>query len=818
MLDKMKTIFEELHATKLQYNDKDQYYKALLGFILSSNHSKLYDFEPEIFKKFKSELTDTLKYVLDKSPDSVDVIAKLSTLLVSLDQENIRFTVDAGIVDRLGKELVGRHETAVSELVKNGYDADAKIVSLKFIDAGTRGGTLVIEDDGEGMDRNKLINGFMRLSSSDKLHHPTSMTYHRRKAGRKGIGRFATQRLGNKLTILTQTTSSDTAIQLTINWDQFSTDTDLGSITNKIALVNKEREHGTTLTIEGLREGWTDAAINKVYKYISDLLQPFPLSQESSALNIDPGFKVKCSRIENGREIVIANEDITFFEHALAEIEGYVDHEGYGYFSIASKKLGIKEEIQLCEKSGAAELFEVLRNVHIKAYYYIHESGLIPKNLMSLIRENLKHHGGIRLYRNGFRVPPYGDTYNDWLGLDASVRRRVILAPHGNTNFFGFIEVLDEHGDMFEEQSSREGLLQNQAFEELQSFAYNVIISSVLKVAESRMRKSWTSQKGWEQKSTKEKIEEAVEELEKLIGEKDHDSDESQNKKSSQDDQRHKEDESERLKDAFSKFKQAKEENDKVIEEKIIELISEISMLRVLAGLGLTIGEFVHEIKFYQAALHSDADALIDYLIDSDEYETAKRLKFNLESLKTYTAYFDKAISQNVQRELENIELRDVVRPFSDNIKKDADASAIVIEGPNFEGFNLYTCPMHKSEWISILFNLYTNAKKAIKKANSAGKIAIDCGKTDDTVYLKFSDNGIGIPEDKKERIFDAFYTTSTAHGKVADDLDELRGTGLGLKIVRDIISGYGGSINVAMPKEGFVTTIQIEVPKKKEK
>jgi hypothetical protein len=55
------------------------------------------------------------------------------------------------------------------------------------------------------MTRDQLINGFMRLSSSDKIHNPISDKYKRTRAGRKGIGRFATQRLGSKLTIITHT-------------------------------------------------------------------------------------------------------------------------------------------------------------------------------------------------------------------------------------------------------------------------------------------------------------------------------------------------------------------------------------------------------------------------------------------------------------------------------------------------------------------------------------------------------------------------------------------------------------------------------------
>ena len=128
------------------------------------------------------------------------------------ESDNIReigFTVDAGLIQRLGYELVGRAETAVSELIKNSYDADATIVDVDFIDTALQGGSLVISDDGLGMTEEQLINGFMRISSTDKLHNPTSLRFNRTKAGRKGIGRFAAQRLGEELVIVTQTKTSE---------------------------------------------------------------------------------------------------------------------------------------------------------------------------------------------------------------------------------------------------------------------------------------------------------------------------------------------------------------------------------------------------------------------------------------------------------------------------------------------------------------------------------------------------------------------------------------------------------------------------------
>lgn len=205
-----------------------------------------------------------------------------------------------------------------------------------------------------------------------------------------------------------------------------------------------------------------------------------------------------------------------------------------------------------------------------------------------------------------------------------------------------------------------------------------------------------------------------------------------------------------------------------------------------------------------------------------DQYELLKRaliLDDNFVNFSSYISYFNNVISLNIVKELKPLELRQVVRPFVQSMYLDADKSGIKILDPLFYGYNLYTCPMHPSEWSSIFFNLYTNSKKAIKRTSNDGKILIECGVSEKFVYVEFSDNGDGIPKENEEKIFQEFFTTTSA--KSLDDVlespDEIVGTGLGLKIVKDIITSYRGNIMVVSPKADFVTCIRIEIPKAKE-
>ena len=197
--------------------------------------------------KTEEQIKEQLSKLLKESNIDYGKILALSNELSKFDKDNIRFSVDAGVIDRLGNELVARQETAVSELIKNSFDADATDVKLTFINSSIVGGTLIIEDNGVGMSIEQLINGFMRISSTDKVRNPYSELYHRKRAGQKGIGRFAVQRLGRKLTIITKTHNLEEVSCLTIDWDNYVGDKNLTDITNPIKKIECDGVSGTKL-------------------------------------------------------------------------------------------------------------------------------------------------------------------------------------------------------------------------------------------------------------------------------------------------------------------------------------------------------------------------------------------------------------------------------------------------------------------------------------------------------------------------------------------------------------------------------------------
>ncbi len=94
------------------------------------------------------ELRQRLKSALDETPLNFSRILELSNALSLLDRDFVRFTVDASHLNRIGQELVAKKETALAEIVKNAYDADATAVDLTFADAAKNaGGKLEVWDN-----------------------------------------------------------------------------------------------------------------------------------------------------------------------------------------------------------------------------------------------------------------------------------------------------------------------------------------------------------------------------------------------------------------------------------------------------------------------------------------------------------------------------------------------------------------------------------------------------------------------------------------------------------------------------------------------
>lgn len=760
--------------------------------------------------KLKSELEEELK----KEPLCFDKVHALSLQIVSLDKENVRFAVDAKHIHRLGYELVGKQETALSELIKNAYDADATEVRIDFKDYDEPGGTLVISDDGHGMTEEVIRNAWMRLSTNDKEESPISPKYGRSRAGRKGIGRFAVERLGKRLVLETKVSGKDYGIRVKFNWDEdFYHGRDLTQISYQIERFPKpESESGTSLIIEDLRDKWSHKFFERVWKSVLLLQPPFETPKPFRDKNYkrenykaDPGFKVYINGRLGDEVLEELSLEKTFIEQRLAEIKGKIDSDGNGHFYLNSGKLDLKDEQKSEDK------FWLVGNLEFEASYFIYRSDLITGISLRQAEDMGYKYGGIRIYRDGFRILPYGEPHDDWLKLAYDTGRRNLLIPANNSNFFGHVELSSEKNSLFEETSGREGLIENEAYEELQKFVRTCLEWAALRIASARGRKQTAGQKGFvpeprkPSESTKELIEELKEEIEETA------------KETLQESPAKKE-----VTVGIEKLERIQAEQESFEQEvgrRQDEHIQYEAMLRILASLGISISVFSHEVR---GAVTGVNNALLDFrkVIRGEKTYDKELLsayidKFDdsLRRLHDISHYILTIISHSSAREKKPLALESIISSFTKEFRAYLNTRGISFDMDVSPPF-LRTAPMHRSEIDSVLFNFLTNAVKSMERANSKErKIKISAKKYGKYALLSFQDTGGGVPPEIADKIFDAFFTTSQYKG------DEIAGpgSGLGLKIVSDIAEANGGYVELAKPEEGYNCCFNFAVPIYKE-
>ena len=158
-------------------------------------------------------------------------------------ENEIRFDIDPHVVKQLGEQLVSDEVTALMELVKNSYDADASWVSVEINTNGKcdddnlkykdHKGYIIVEDDGFGMDKTTILKSWLIISYSNKreLKNKRELTKRgRAPLGEKGLGRLSTQRLANNCEIFTGKENQSFYTHVGFNWKDFDDKDKLGDV------------------------------------------------------------------------------------------------------------------------------------------------------------------------------------------------------------------------------------------------------------------------------------------------------------------------------------------------------------------------------------------------------------------------------------------------------------------------------------------------------------------------------------------------------------------------------------------------------------
>ncbi|MEO1054472.1 MAG: ATP-binding protein, partial [Bacteroidota bacterium] len=238
-----------------------------------------------------------------------------------------------------------------------------------------------------------------------------------------------------------------------------------------------------------------------------------------------------------------------------------------------------------------------------------------------------------------------------------------------------------------------------------------------------------------------------------------------------------------------------------------------------LASLGEVMASVAHEINNPVNFISSGVMAIrknLLALISSNKLEEAKEQKANSEIITDMNRLF-KNVDEGINRTTEIVrELQVFAHPDnkdygSVDLISSIDSTLMILKGKlkskkiqvvknindNIPTFNGYPGKMNQ-----VLMNLMTNAIDAVEKTDGNIQIDLDLDDQNSNIILKISDNGIGVPENKREQIFEPFYSTKTT-GK---------GTGLGLSISKKIVIEHQGDITVS-GKEGGGSVFTVRLP-----
>ena len=211
------------------------------------------------------------------------------------------FAVTARVAMQLGRESISNSIIAISELVKNAYDADAERVQIRFAGLESSQPLLVIEDDGNGMSQQQLRQRWMVIGTSNKLLLPRSSRKKRALTGEKGLGRLGLDRLSEQTVVRTFCAEEERGTELVIDWSKYEvSDQRLESIKHQLYSIPKDVEDpitksrrtfqkGTQLVLYGLKDLWTRAFLKDLKKELTLLVSPFATIDDFS-IDIESGM------------------------------------------------------------------------------------------------------------------------------------------------------------------------------------------------------------------------------------------------------------------------------------------------------------------------------------------------------------------------------------------------------------------------------------------------------------------------------------------------------------------------------------------------
>ncbi len=706
----------------------------------------------------------------------------------------IPFRLHPRVFAALGSDLVTNDFVAITELVKNSYDAFADRVDVRFRTDETHGETIEIQDNGLGMDRAAVENVWCVVATPYRADHPVSRkgSKTRRTAGEKGLGRLSMARLGSRLEMLTQA-KGQPCLTVEIEWTSLS---QASSLDHCLATVEEYdgpspfRHSGTLLRIYELQAEWNVERLEELHEHLSRLLSPFSGVEDFSIWLHPKDENVKPAKIESP----------DYLRNPKYRLSATVDASGtltckYEFRPIGARKAGRKATIKrdwndvrdAIRESGRSDtrsrIVKTLSKPNCGAFSLeirawdigtgdldeIVEHFEVKK---SLIRNAIRAHKGISIYRDGILVLPKTEGARDWLGLD--LRRVSELGTRLSTSqLIGYVSITAEANPRVKDTSDRERLAdcaEVAAFEEL-------IKASLLILEEQRIPDKLnqkTAERPLKQLFCHLSADGLLEEIRAVAGN---------------------DEPASATLPLVDKFNRALKETREEIERRFV-YYSRLATIGTLAQM------LVHEVRNKTTVIGSFLTAIAEKgEVSAPLRERLERAQSAVSSLDRLADTFAPLASRSFGRGRRSSVLEDRIAAALALRERDTDQLKVTVR---FASTGHTQVSVDPGELDAVLLNLIDNAiywLGQLKKGDRRLEIRVTPNRQGDRVKVGVHDSGPGIPEENAERVFWPGVTTKPG------------GIGMGLTVASEIVDAYDGKMVLVQPGELGGASFQFDLP-----
>jgi len=671
------------------------------------------------------------------------------------------FKPKARLLILLGEQLIRNEIISVVELIKNSYDADATKVDILFDKVTGKGGEIKIIDNGSGMSKDTVLNVWFEPGTEHRLKQrddgERTPKFKRIPLGEKGIGRFAAHKLGDVVELVTRAEKNEKETVVTVDWNKFSKNDYLENIklgwkTRKPELFDgckhdglKYEKHGTQITIRNIRKEWKEPMAENLFKKIHALNSPF--SELSD-------FKVNITSAEFSKLLEKIPDMGKVLEKAIYSITGSINDDGifkYKYKFSNSAFPDLERSVTYDESVKIPPGFFHKRNpccgpFEVKFFVWDLDHKTLGETITQAeYKAYVKPHTGIKIFRDGFRVWPYGEEDDDSFELDA---RRVNNPTQclSRNQVIGIVDISSIDNKELRDKTNREGLIENKEYSD-----FRVLLRASLNILEIERRKDKDRVDALrEKKRPEDSMEIAIDDL-KVKMKKQGD---------------------------WEAYEKNVNRVEKVYHDKLRDVIE--PLYRV-AGIGIAYTLPIHEISRNV----SDTDkALHNILNELEKMGAGKKLIDELNNVIHTISIMDdltKGVGKIMRKgRKETFSLSSVAEDCFDILKPRLEKNYIK---PKISGDKRIKVKGRKNMISTCILNLMDNSIYWLQHIPDDRKIIIHIKHNDKgEPMIVVSDNGLGIKDDPQDLI-KPFWTRKPD------------GSGLGLYIVDRMMKAHNGKI-----------------------